>query len=127
MKFAALLLLSALLGCGEVTAGPVDGGGGAPGTGGTAGQAAGSASGTGGAGGAAGGASGTGGAGGAADCVSPSATGFAINTPCGGGPPAAYACYAACTLSGASYVGCVQPYSNPIIPSRCYASCAECP
>lgn len=130
MRFALLLSLCGLLCCGTVDGIPPDGAagaGGATGTGGAAGEVAstGGAPGTGGAVSATGGAPGTGGA----ACVGPTATGFAINVPCGGGAPGTIvgACYAACTLNGAPFVGCVQPYANPAIPSRCYASCAECP
>jgi hypothetical protein len=70
-----------------------------------------------------GGAAAEGGAGGAA-CLSTNANGFAwnVSNPCphDGGS----ACYAACTLNGVQYIGCV---SGSTIGTQCYRSCSDCP
>lgn len=97
--------------------------GGTTGTGGGGTTGAGGASGTMGKGGA----TGTAGAGGGnvdAGCLSTNAAGFAwnISNPCP--RDAAPACYAACTLNGAQYVGCV---SGSTIGTECYRACSDCP
>jgi hypothetical protein len=57
-------------------------------------------------------------------CLSTNATGFAwnVSNPCprDAGAP----CYAACTLNGAQYVGCV---SGSTVGTECYSSCSACP
>jgi hypothetical protein len=113
--------------CGSVsTSLDASGKGGAAGTGGSGGggtTGAAGASGTTGSGGASG-AAGAGGGNVDAGCLSTNANGFAwnISNPCP--RDAAPACYAACTLNGAQYVGCV---SGSTIGTECYRSCSDCP
>ena len=136
LALAALLLAA----CGTVTADPDAGGaGGQLGTGGAGGQAVAASGGQGGRPtSAAGGAAGTpttsaGGAAGAAEpCVGSDTAGLALNIdePCSVEDAAACSyktgrcCYAACTLNGAPFVGCIE---GSAVASRCYASCSDCP
>lgn len=143
IRIGTLVLLLFGVACGSVSTTNPDGGAGGKGGGGTSGAAgqsgASGTAGTGGSGGSgrggrggsdgrggAGGDSGSGGAGGTVDagCLSTNALGFAwnVSNPCprDGGP----ACYAACQLNGAQYVGCV---SGSTIGTECYRSCSDCP
>ena len=150
MRCGAVLLLTAVLGCGSVDAIPrsdggsggaagavssfADGGGGAVvGSGGAAGAvltATGGVSGAGGAAGAVspatGGVSGAGGDAGAA-CLPYDTSGFAYHAGCDGGTTAPTSCHAACELAGAPFVGCVADPRVPAGAVVCHASCAECP
>jgi hypothetical protein len=143
MRLEVVFAVCFAVGCGSVTADApagagggaggalVDAAGGAPGAGGagpaTGGAGRASSTGgemaTGGAGSAAAGAGGSGGAGGA-PCLDANAPGAAFNDTCDGRQAATVACHAACTLSGAHYVGCVSgsPYAT-----FCYSDCGACP